>query len=448
MPFVPHSEHDIKEMLDAIGIKNTASLFNSIPEKYRLKAAVLSGKTGVDEYGAKQALESLAACNRVYEQSKSFIGAGCYCHYIPAAVEHIVSRSEFYTAYTPYQPEISQGTLQAIFEFQSYICAITGMDVSNASMYDGATALAESVLVAFRHGRQKKGKVIVPLNLHPEYSEILENHLRPFGIEILKAEHGNNGIMNLEGIKKHTGDILAVVLQSPNYFGLIEAESVKIAEYARANGAASIFLCIEPGSMGLFKSPAELGFDIAVLELQPLGTPASFGGPHIGVIACRNDYVRSMPGRIVGETVDSKGRRCFVLTLATREQHIRREKATSNICTNQGLVALRTAAYLTLLGSEGFAELAKVNYSLSHYAHRGLCGIKGVSPRYSSEFYNEFVIDFESGRTRDKVVSGLKSRGFLPGLNCGEKSLLVCVTEINSRETIDSYIGSVKELLN
>ncbi|MCX6113002.1 MAG: aminomethyl-transferring glycine dehydrogenase subunit GcvPA, partial [Proteobacteria bacterium] len=300
---------------------------------------------------------------------RCFMGAGVYYHFIPAVVNHIVSRSEFYTAYTPYQPEISQGTLQSIFEFQTMMCRITGMDVSNASMYDGATALAESVLVAYKYKREKKKSIIVPNNIHPEYIEVLKNYLTPFGIKIVLVScDKNTGEVDVNSIKNNSNDLLAVIVQSPNFYGIIESNASKIAALTKELDAVPISLVIETTSLGMFKSPRELGFDIAVLEIQSLGNPPAFGGPHCGVIASTKDYIRNLPGRIIGETKDVDGNRAFVLTLATREQHIRREKATSNICSNQALVALRTAVYLSVTGENGYKELARTNYNLAHYA--------------------------------------------------------------------------------
>jgi len=446
MPYIPHTTDDIKAMLNTIGKKSVDELFNSIPSKFRLKADALKMDKGLSESEAKEKVEGVANSNRVFASSKNFMGAGAYNHFIPSAINHIVGRSEFYTAYTPYQPEISQGTLQAIFEFQTMMCRLTGLDVSNASMYDGATALAEAVMLAYRAKREKKKTVIVPKNLHPEYDAVLKLSLAPFGLNIVHADlDEKTGEISTASVKSHiTPDALCVIVQSPNYYGVIESAAKDIAAIAKAADVIPIFVCVETTSLGMFKSPAELGFDIAVLEIQSLGNPVAFGGPYAGVIVTKNEYVRSLPGRIIGETKDIDGNRAYVLTLATREQHIRREKATSNICSNQALVALRSSVYLSLVGEDGYRELSKTNYALAHYAKEQLEKVNGITIKYSGVFYNEFVVSFKSKDVREKAYTSLKKDGFLPGLRHGENSMLVAVTEMQTKQSIDTYVDSLR----
>jgi len=445
MPFIPHTNDDIKAMLNTIGKKSVDELFNSIPSRFRLKADALKMDKGLSESEAKERVEAVANSNKLFPAQKSFMGAGAYNHFIPSAVNHIVGRSEFYTAYTPYQPEISQGTLQAVFEFQTMMCRLTGLDVSNASMYDGATALAEAVMVAYRAKREKKKTVIVPKNLHPEYDAVLKNFLAPFSLNIVYADvDEKTGGVSTGSVKSLISpDALCVIVQSPNYYGVVESAAKDIAATAKAADVVPIFMCIETTSLGMFKSPAELGFDIAVLEIQSLGNPIAFGGPYAGVIVAKNEYVRSLPGRIIGETKDIDGNRAFVLTLATREQHIRREKATSNICSNEALVALRSSVYLSLIGEDGYKTLSKTNYALSCYTKEQIGKVSGLIIKYSGVTYNEFVIQFRSKDVRDKAYTSLKKDGFLPGLKLGEKDLLVAVTEMQTKQSIDSYVAAL-----
>jgi len=449
MPYIPHSKDDIRSMLQTIGKGSVDDLFSSMPAKYRLKADGLKLHAGMSEYEAKGCVEEIANSNKVYPSSKSFMGAGAYYHVIPAAVNHITSRSEFYTAYTPYQPEISQGTLQAIFEFQTMMCRIAKMDVSNASMYDGATALAEAVLVAYHYRREKKNRVIVPQNIHPDYMAVLKNYVEPFGIELVPAAcDDKTGEVSLSLLKEQINGALAVVVQSPNFFGVVESKAQDITKTAKEAEAVSISLCIETTSLGMFKSPGELGFDIAVFEIQSLGNPVAFGGPHAGVITANKEFMRNLPGRIIGETKDVDGKKAYVLTLATREQHIRREKATSNICSNQALVALRTAVYLSLIGEEGYKELARTNYNLAHYAKDLITKIPSLSARYNGTFYNEFMIEFKTKDSREKAYNGLKAEGFLPGYRAGDNKLLIAVTETSNKKSIDQYAEVLRRYAN
>lgn len=444
MPYIPHTSDDLKSMLETIGKKSIDDLFSSIPSKYRLKKDELKLSNGLSESEARTAVEGLAGTNKTHQANKRFLGAGSYFHFIPSAINHITMRSEFYTAYTPYQPEISQGTLQAVFEFQTMMTRLTGLDVSNASMYDGATALAEAILVAYHYKRDKKRSVVIPKNLHPEYFDVLKNYLIPFGMNLVQAEFDKTtGSITNDEVKKHiTSDTFAVVVQSPNFYGVIEQNAAEIAKTAKDNDAVPIMLSIESTSLGMFKPAGELGFDIAVLEIQSFGNPVAFGGPYAGVIVCKKEFTRNMPGRIIGETKDIDGKRAFVLTLATREQHIRREKATSNICSNQALVALRSSIYLTLMGEDGLKELAKTNYALAHYANDALAKV-GAKAMFSGVFYNEFAVQFSSKAVRDNVCQGLKTEGFLPGYKLGENGLLITVTELNDKAGIEAYVDAL-----
>jgi glycine dehydrogenase subunit 1 len=439
MPYTPHTQKDIDEMLKVIGASSVEELFKSIPKKHKLKSDDLNIKAGLSEYHAKNVLENLANKNKTYLLKNSFMGAGVYYHYIPSAVNHIAGRSEFYTAYTPYQPEVSQGTLQVIFEFQSMICSLTGMDVSNASMYDGATALAEAVLVAYRAKRGKFKKLLYPKTLHPEYLEVLKNYLLPFGIELVEVScNEKTALIDINDLKAKTEGAFSAILQNPNFYGVVEEEANNFTNVLKQSGVFSIFLSIEPTSLAMYEAPGNLGFDIAVLEIQSFGNPVSFGGPHAGVIVSKKEFMRNLPGRIVGKTKDVEGKKAFVLTLATREQHIRREKATSNICSNQALVALRSTAYLALTGGKGLMDLAKLNYTLSHYF---LDSIKDLNLLvYDADSYNEFVLDFKDKAKRDKVVLALKENNILPGYLLGNTKLIVAVTELNLKSTIDNYL--------
>jgi len=448
MPYIPHTKEDIASMLKSIGAKSIDQLFESIPAKYRLKEDALDLTPGLSEIATRKKVENLAKTNILADYGKAFIGAGAYYHFIPSALNHIVTRSEFYTAYTPYQPEVSQGTLQAVFEFQTMMCRITGMDVSNASMYDAATGMAEAVLVAYKYKREKKDTVIVPESLHPEYLAVLNNYVSPFGLKILKVKNdAKTGELDLADLKSKLKDALALVVQSPNFFGVIESKASEITKMASENDVVSICTVIESTSLGLFKSPGELGFDMAVLEIQSLGNPVAFGGPHAGVICAKKELLRFMPGRIIGETKDVDGNRAYVLTLATREQHIRREKATSNICSNQALVALRTAVYLSLIGEKGYKELANKNYENAHYAKEAL-EKAGAVIKYNGIFYNEFIVELASKDLIDKVYAALKKAGFIPGYRLNEKQILITVTECQKSEDIDAYVENFRRVLN
>ena len=380
---------------------------------------------------------------------RSFVGGGAYEHFIPAVVDEVAARNEFYTSYTPYQPEISQGTLQTIFEFQTMICELTGMEVANASMYDGASAVAEAALMAFRVNRKGR-RVLVPRSLHPFHRTTLETYLYGIDVEIVEIPWTPEGTLSPDALNAElTDDTAAVIVQSPNFLGCLEPTD-RIGEILRDHPALYI-ASVNPISLGMIRPPGEYRADIAVGEGQPLGLPLSFGGPYLGFFASRTTYIRGMPGRIVGETVDGRERRGYVLTLQTREQHIRRERATSNICSNQALCALRATVYLAALGPQGLREVAELNWARSHRAAAALSEVPGVELAFGGPFFNEFVLRVPIP-ARD-AIDRLRPRGIAAGLDLGrfypdlENALLVCVTETKTDEEIDRLADAWREVL-
>ncbi len=441
MRYLPHTDVDVQQMLDKIGVSNIDELFSGVPEDCRLKRP-LDLPAAKSESEVLLSLRKLAEQNATTSQWDSFLGGGAYNHFIPSVIDQLISRSEFYTAYTPYQPEISQGTLQAIFEFQTLICQLTGMDVANASMYDGASACAEAVLLTVRAGK-KRNKVLLSNALPPQYRETVTSYCRYLNVELIDIPL-NSGTTDQDKLIELLDDqVAAVVVGYPNYFGLVE-DIAAIAEHTHAHGARLVTAVPEPLALALFKSPGELGADVVVGEGQSFGVPLSFGGPGIGFFAVRKKDMRVLPGRLVGETLDQDGQRGFVLTLATREQHIRREKATSNICSNQGLCILMVSIYLALHGKQGLRQLAEVNYAKSAYAREKISQLDGFDVTFSGESFNEFVV------TCQEPVAELKKRleqqHILAGISLGrdyselENGLLICVTEQNSREQIDRFV--------
>jgi glycine dehydrogenase subunit 1 len=380
----------------------------------------------------------------------SFLGAGAYHHFIPSVVLSLVSRSEFYTAYTPYQPEISQGTLQAIFEYQTLMCQLTGMEVSNASLYDGASSLAEAVLMAYRISKKKK--VLLSEAIHPEYRRVIQTYIDPDQQEVVlipyRKDEGRTDEKILVNLLNE--DVGAVVIQSPNFFGVIE-DLHSIGERIHDAGGLMIVGFSEAVSYGILQPPGAMGADIVAGEGQSLGIPVSYGGPYLGIFATQERFVRNMPGRLVGETVDLEGKRGFVLTLATREQHIRREKATSNICTNEGLCALMATVYLSCLGKEGLKELAMMNLSKAEYAKKVISRIHGYKLNFAAPTFNEFVLEVE--KEPEKVLEKLKKENILGGLPLAkfypelDRHLLITVTEINKKEEIDLWAEALAQAL-
>src|SRR5580765_6659231 len=375
-------------MLKQIGVASIENLFASIPEQLRLRQP-LDVPAAMSELELLRRFDELGARNRAARRI-SFLGAGAYSHYVPTIVDHLISRSEFFTAYTPYQPEISQGTLQTIFEFQTLVCQLTGMDLANASMYDGSTAMAEAVLMAERV--TKRSKVVVSAAIHPQYLEVAHTYVQHAGIDLQYASVDENSGQTPPSMFDSIDDkTAAIVIQSPNFFGCIE-DVAALADKAHAVGALLIVAVTEAMSFGLLRSPGACGADIVVAEGQSFGVPLSFGGPYVGLFATRDKFARQIPGRLVGEAYDKNGRRGFVLTLATREQHIRREKATSNICTNEGLIALAATIYLETMGRRGVQDVANQCAQKAHYTAREIEKLEGFSLPFSAPFFNEFVV--------------------------------------------------------
>lgn len=438
MNYVPHTEQDQQAMLKSVGKNSIEELYHDIPADLKLKRDLqVSG--GLSEIELRRLLKGLADKNQHLDEFVSFLGAGAYDHYIPAFIDQLLLRSEFYTAYTPYQPEISQGTLQNIYEYQTMICELTGMDVSNASMYDGASALAEAAVMACEQTRRKE--FVISDAVHPEYRETVQTYTESQNLTG-KPVAFKDGVTDLEQVKALVNDkTAAVIVQYPNFFGNIE-DLKGLAEIAHAQKALLVVVVADPVSLGILESPGALGADIVVGEGQSFGNPVSFGGPHIGFFAAREKYVRRMPGRIVGATVDSNGQRAFVLTLQAREQHIRREKATSNICSNQALNALAVNMALSAIGKQGLQEMAMQCLQKAHYAFNRLTALPGVEAAFPGKpFFKEFVIKLPQDPERvnealfkEKIIPGLPLKRFYPELG---NALLVCVTELRTKAEID-----------
>src|SRR5688572_6693699 len=435
-------------MLEAIGLKSAEELFDSIPQDLLLKRP-LNTPAALSEIELLNRFERMGGRN-AGARRPSFLGGGAYSHYIPTIVDHIISRSEFFTAYTPYQPEISQGTLQTIFEFQTLVCQLTGMEVANASMYDGSTALAEAVLMAERVTR--RSKVIASTSVHPQYLEVVQTYVQHAGIDLevvpFDAQTGQSSAALANAIDDHTA---ALVVQSPNFFGCVEHLSA-LADAAHEKNALLVVAITEAMSLGLLKSPGACGADIVVAEGQSFGVPLSFGGPYVGLFATREKYARQIPGRLVGEAYDKNGRRGFVLTLATREQHIRREKATSNICTNEGLIALAATVYLETMGRRGIQEAAHQCLQKAAYAARKISEIEGFSLPFSAPFFNEFVVS-GPGEATSLLARLANESGIDGGIALSRydprraNDFLVCVTETNTREQIDQLVAGLNSLI-
>lgn len=436
--YVPSTAQERQEMLASVGLCSIDELFSHIPDSLKLKGE-LNLPSGKSELEVCRTMEHIAAQNIVFDSI--FRGAGAYDHYIPAIVKSVTGKEEFVTAYTPYQAEISQGVLQSIFEYQTMICELTGMDVSNASVYDGATAAAEAVNMCCERSRNV---VFCSAAAHPDTIEVVKTYCWASGHEfvLVPAKDGKtdwNSIVPL--LDKKTSACLYI--QSPNFFGQIE-DVQQAAEAVHAVGAKLIMGC-NPIALGLYKTPAELGTDIAVGEGQPLGMPLSFGGPYLGFMATTKAMMRKLPGRIVGETTDVDGKRAFVLTLQAREQHIRREKASSNICSNQALCAMTAAVYLAAVGPEGLKQVANLCYQKAHYLMQQLTAIPGITLRYQGPFFHEFVTDQGDA---NRILLKLEQEGILGGLPLSDGGILWCATEKNSKEDIDRMVGIIrKELL-
>jgi glycine dehydrogenase subunit 1 len=443
IPYIPHTGSETEQMLKVIGVKTMDDLFADIKPNQRPRSFNLPA--GKAEQEVIQYLSKLAAKNA--GGLTSFIGGGYYDHYIPAAVSAITSRGEFYTAYTPYQPECSQGTLQALYEFQSSICTLTGMQVANASLYDGGTALYEAAMMAIRITGRKK--IIMDGGVSPIYRKILKTYTSNLHFEFQETPvvHGQSDRSQINKfLDKETA---AVILQNPNFFGAID-DHADIVEKAHSLGVL-VIESVYPISLGLLKTPGEMGVDIVTGEGQSLGLPLNFGGPYLGFMATKKEFIRKMPGRIVGETVDLKGRRCFVNTLQAREQHIRREKATSNICTNVSLCALQAAVFMSLIGRQGLQDLAQLNLDKAEFMRQTLEKIKGVQVKRSSPTFNEFTVYLS--KNANDVVKAMIEEGFAAGFPVGryysgmENYMIIAVTEKRTKEEILKYAESLKKVM-
>ncbi|MEN2766004.1 aminomethyl-transferring glycine dehydrogenase subunit GcvPA [Ornithinibacillus xuwenensis] len=440
--YLPMTEADKKEMLDTIGVSSTDELFSDIPEKVRLKQP-LNLKAPVNEADLKKELARMANKNVNLKEYSSFLGAGVYDHFIPSVVDHVISRSEFYTAYTPYQPEISQGELQAIFEFQTMISELTGMPVANSSMYDGGTSLAEAVNLSAAQTRKKK--VIVSKAVHPESRAVIETYGKGPNLEIVEIDHVN-GRTDLEQLKRELDENTAsVVIQYPNFFGQVEPLA-EIREILNQQSKTMFIVSSNPLALGYLTPPGEFGADIVVGDTQVFGIPAQFGGPHCGYFATTEKLMRKIPGRLVGQTTDENGIRGFVLTLQAREQHIRRDKATSNICSNQALNALASSVAMSSIGKHGLKKMAELNMQKARYAKQKLIDA-GVKVLTEGAFFNEFVIKLP--KSVQLVNDALLEKGIIGGYDLAtaypelDGHMLVAVTEIRTKEEIDAFVKEV-----
>jgi glycine dehydrogenase subunit 1 len=441
MRYIPNTESLCQEMLREIGVNSMDDLFSDIPGEILLRKP-LKIPGPLSETDLSNHLERLSEENLHRGKASYFVGAGASFHWIPSVVSHLANRSEFYTAYTPYQPEVSQGTLQGIFEFQTYMSLLTGMEVANASMYDGASGLAEAVLMAMRIQPARK-EILLSSTVHPEYRDVVRTYLMAQDIDIIDVPFTQGLQTDWNVVEQRISErTCCLVIQNPNFFGTIEQiESIRnIAERVHQKGGLVIVTVVEPISLGILIPPGQYGADIVVGEGQSLGNPVSFGGPFLGIFATHQRFVRKMPGRLVGQTTDGRGEKGYVLTLATREQHIRREKATSNICTNQSLCALRASIYLSVLGKRGFRELAQLNLAHADYAREKIGNIQGFKVQ-KTPIFNEFVAECPkpaSGTQKillaQRIVGGLDLSRFFPSLT---NRILLCVTEMNGRHEID-----------
>ena len=446
MTFNPHTLEDRRAMLDTVGVQGMDDLFAPVPEDVRYPTLDLPPT--LTEMEAAHRLQELASRNVTMPAKDIYLGAGSYQHYVPATVGQILSRGEFYTAYTPYQPEVSQGTLQVIYEFQSMVAELLGVEVANASMYDGATAFAEGALMSVASSR-KKNRIVVAGTVHPSYKEVVHTYVDGSGIEVVDATSQNSFVTTVDDLREHISDDLAcIAIQYPNFFGGIE-DVRALADLAHEHDA-QLVVATSPVALGLLKTPVELGADIVAAEGQSLGVAQSYGGPYVGLLGSKKSLVRQMPGRIAGITTDSEGKRGYVLTLQTREQHIRREKATSNICTNQGLMATAATVYMASMGPEGFREVSRASYQNAHYLATRLTELDGFQMAYDVPFFQEFTV--KTTRPAAEINAALLDAGILGGLDLGrfdaslDHHLLLCTTELNTREGIDRFIDVVTQI--
>ncbi len=447
MSYVPNTPAEQQEMLRAIGAQSVEDLLAAIPEEVRLKRPLDLPKA-MSEADVRRLLTRMAEQNADLDHYISFLGAGSYDHIQPSVVPHLARRAEFYTSYTPYQPEISQGVLQATYEFQTMVCQITGMEVANASLYDGSTAVVEAALMAV--GPNGRGDVLVSRALDPQYRATLKTyaHARGFTVREVGLEDGATSITELRAAL--TPDTKAVIVQHPNFFGVLE--NVREIERATHKTKALFVVAItEPASLGALEPPGSYGADIVAAEGASLGSPIGYGGPALGLFALRSEFVRRMPGRVAGQTVDDRGQTGYVLTLQTREQHIRRERATSNICTNQELLAIFATVYLSALGKSGFADLGAQCLRRAHYAQQAVCAIEGFSPVFTQPFFDEFAVTCPM--PVEQLNAELRDRGLIGGYDLSrdypelENAALFCVTETRSREDMDTLVTALEEIV-
>jgi glycine dehydrogenase subunit 1 len=446
MTYIPHTDKDRRDMLAAVGVDRIDDLYQAIPEEVRFPDLDLPDP--ITEMEISQELRALSEANLEVFHTSCFLGAGAYNHFIPSVVDHTLRRNEFYTAYTPYQPEISQGTLQAIFEYQSLVSQLTGMDVSNASHYDGATSLAEAAILALNYHRGKRNKIVVSPSVHPQYRQVLRTYTQGMGLIISGDEKCETEPKDL--VNSLDDDTALVVVQYPDFFGNITDLS-DVGEAAQASGAL-FCVVVNPLALGMLSPPGEFGADIVVGDGQPLGIPLSFGGPTVGIFTTKDKYVRKMAGRLVGETVDNRGQRGYVLTLTPREQHIRRDKASSNICTNQGLMALASAVYLSVMGKHGLRQVAELCYHKAHYAAQRIEALQGFELWNKHPFFHEFVI--KCPRPVAEINERLLEWDILGGYDLGQDypdlkdHMLIAVTEVIAREEIDDLVDALEEVSN
>jgi glycine dehydrogenase subunit 1 len=444
--YIPNATEDVREMLGVVGVESIDRLFDTIPNDVKLDR-LLDVPGPWSEIESRRWFRELAARNKTAVDHLSFLGAGAYSHYQPACVDQLLLRGEFLTSYTPYQPEVSQGTLQSIFEYQTHQCMLTGLDVANASMYDGSTALCEAVLLAERLVKNRH-KVVIAKSVHPEYTATVRAYVQNLGIDVVEVGWTADGRIDLDALRSAmTGEVFAVAVQSPNFLGVIE-DYEAIAPIADAAGAQKIAVIAEATSLGILTPPGEHGFDIAVGEGQAWGIAPQFGGPYVGFMVVRDALKRHMPGRLVGETVDVDGRRAYVLTLATREQHIRRGKATSNICTNEALIALAANMYLSLMGKEGLREVGTQCLHKAAYLRSKLAEVGGVTLPFSGPVYNEFVV--RTTFPAEQILADLEHEKILGGIPLArffashENDFLVAVTELHTREMLDHFVAALR----
>lgn len=445
MPYLPNTEDNRKEMLEKIGVSTVADLFRDVPAKHRFPKLDLP--PAASEMEILNELYGMALKNSSTGCYATFLGAGAYNHFVPSAIPYLASRGEFLTAYTPYQPEVSQGTLQSVFEYQSMVAHLTGMEVVNASHYDGATSMAEAAIMAMNVSNMKRRKIVVSPSVHPQYRKVLRTYIPDKTVTITGDENLNVDLEALKGMLDK--DTACLVVQNPDFFGqLLDVDG--LAEAVHAAGALLVVVANPVMSLGMLKPPGEYGADIVVAEGQPFGAGLNFGGPYLGIFATREKFIRKMPGRLVGETVDTEGRRGYVLTLSTREQHIRREKATSNICTNQGLIALMAGMYLAYMGKQGVREVAELCYHKAHYAAKEIDQLKDYKVVGDRSFFNEFVI--QCPKPVAEINQALQKKGILGGYDLekdyphAKNQMLVCVTEMNSRQQIEMLVQALKDI--